>query len=65
MATLTIDINNRSIVRKKKTHFLESLNFVSTISKDTKCGLDKALEDVAKGRVFTAENVKDLMEKTT
>lgn len=64
MATYTITINEKTKAGKKLVALLESLNEVISISKIRKSkGLDEALEDVKHGRVFEAENAKDLINK--
>jgi hypothetical protein len=65
MTTLTINIDEKLIAGRKFIHFLKSQSFVSIVSEESKSGIDKALEDVKNGQVFTAKNTKDLMKKTT
>jgi hypothetical protein len=64
MTTITIEVDDHTLAGKRFLEFLETLGFVSVVSSNKASGLDKALEDVAKGRVYKAKNTKDLMEKT-
>lgn len=65
MKTITIRVDNGTKQGERFLDFLETLNFVTIVPKKRTTGIDKALEDVEKGRVYTAKNTKDLMEKTT
>jgi hypothetical protein len=64
MATYTITINEKSRAGKKLVALLESLSEVIAFTEVRKeKSLNEALEDVRNGRVFKAENAKDLIDK--
>ncbi len=64
MATYTITINEKSRAGKKLVALLESLSEVIAFTEVRKeKSLNEALEDVKNGRVFEAENAKDLIDK--
>jgi hypothetical protein len=59
MAIITLKYNKRNKNASRMIELLVSSGLVSV----QKTGLDEALEDVAKGRVYRAENAKDLVKK--
>ncbi|MDR0793615.1 MAG: hypothetical protein LBE82_09935 [Chitinophagaceae bacterium] len=63
MTTITIKIDDNTLSGKRFLGFLETLGFVSIVSNNKKTGIDKALEDVVKGRIHKAKSTKDLMKK--
>ncbi len=63
MTTLTINIDDSTPAGKRFLSFLKTLSFVSIVKKTKESRLDKALDDVKKGKVYTAESAKDLIEK--
>jgi hypothetical protein len=64
MATYTITINEKSRAGKKLVALLESLSEVIEFTEVRKVkSLNEALDDVKNGRVFEAENAKDLIDK--
>jgi hypothetical protein len=67
MTTITLEINEKSDLAKSFLNFVKQLNFVTLVPAAKpahKTGMEKALEDVKKGRVYSAKSVSDLMEKT-
>ena len=67
MATYQINIDERNAVGKHFLELMKTLPFISiTENKNNKLsGIEKALEDVKNGRVYSAKNTKELMMKTT
>lgn len=64
MATYTITINEKSRAGKKLVALLESLSEVVAFTEVRRVkSLNEALDDVKNGRVFEAENAKDLIDK--
>jgi len=66
MSTLTVNIDDQTLAGERFIEFLKTLSFVSIVSQKsrTKSGLELALEDVERGRVYKAKSVADLMRKT-
>jgi hypothetical protein len=66
MATITLDYDDKDLNAKNALDLLFSLNLIRLRKekKPKKSGIDLALEDVRKGRVYTAKNTKDLMKQT-
>ena len=67
MTQITLQFKDNSI----KNHFLKIIELMDGVtvvnpqpeSKVKKCGLDKALEDVEAGRIYTAKSVEDLFDQ--
>jgi len=64
MVTYNITINEKTRAGKKLVALLESLNEVVSFTevKQNK-GMNEALNDIKNGRIFEAENAKDLIDK--
>jgi len=60
MATITLNYDARNQNINMLLDVVMNLGAV-TISPSRKTGLDEALEDVKKGRTYTAKNAKDLI----
>lgn len=64
MATYNITINEKTRSGKKLVALLESLSEVVAFTEvKKKKGIDEALDDIKNGRVFEAEDAKDLIDK--
>lgn len=64
MAEYAININERTLSGRSLLQYLQSLGVVvEKLKPRRKNGLDEALEDVAKGRVYKAENVDDMFKQ--
>ena len=63
MEQIIINVEDKSILRSLRK-ILSSLNGVSIANpaKKRKSGLDKAIEDVKEGRVYTAENSEEMFK---
>jgi hypothetical protein len=61
MATLTLQYNPRNLLAKKTIDYILSLDLFKTDVKYS--ALKEAELDVKNGRVYKAENGKDLIEK--
>lgn len=63
MEQIIINVEDKSILRSLRK-ILNSLNGVSIEKpiKKRKSGLDEAIEDVKAGRVYTAENSKEMFK---
>lgn len=61
MATITLRYNPRNQKAKKAIDFMLSMGVFE--EEETRPALDKSLEDVKEGRVYTAKSVRDLMDK--
>jgi predicted transcriptional regulator len=66
MTTMTLEVDEQIDAANPFIDFVQSLGFVSVISlkQEKKSGIEKALADVRAGRVYTAKNAEDLMQKT-
>ena len=64
MATYKINIDERNISGKRFLELMKTLPFISITKNKKISGIEKALEDVKNGRVYSAKNTKDLMTKT-
>jgi hypothetical protein len=66
MAIYQINIDEKNIAGKHFLELMKTLPFISINKNKNKKlgGIEKALEDVKNGRVYTAKNTKDLMMKT-
>lgn len=64
MATYNITINEKTRAGKKLVALLESLSEVVSFTevKQNK-GMNESLNDLKNGRIFKAENAKDLIDK--
>ncbi len=60
MTTYTVTINERSKILVK---LLEALSIAGATIEKKKNDLDEALEDIEKGRVYSAESVDDMFEQ--
>ena len=60
MATITLKYDARNKNIRSLLDVIMELGAVQ-VEKSPKTGLDEALEDVIKGRVYTAENAKSLI----
>lgn len=58
MATITLKYDARNPIARKTIDYVLSLGLF-----EIKTGLDEAIDDVKKGRVYTAKNAKDLINK--
>lgn len=66
MAQYTISIDERSLAGKSLLQYLSSLGvIIEKLKPVKKNGLDKALEDMKKGRVTQYDSVDDLFEHVT
>lgn len=64
MATYNIIINEKTRAGKKLVALLESLSEVVSFTEvKPKKGMNEALDDIKNGRIFEAENAKDLIDK--
>jgi hypothetical protein len=66
MATITLEYNSRDIQAKKTLDYILSMGFFKTSANKSvvkKNGIEQALEDVRKGRVYTYNSVEDLLEE--
>ncbi len=65
MTSYTIKIDERTAEGKQILDYLKSSNNVTItkIGKIKKTGIEVALEDIEKGRVYRAKDAKDLIEK--
>ena len=65
MATYTITINERTQVGRSILQLMQGLASVFTVSKAQKAkgktAFERSQEDIATGRVYRADSVKDLM----
>ncbi len=65
MATYTITINERTQVGRSILQLMKGLASVFTVSKVAKAkektAFERSQEDIAAGRVYRADSVKDLM----
>jgi transposase len=60
MATITLEYDARNENISALLDVIKNLGAV-WLGKPRKTGLDKAIEDIEKGRVYTAKNAKDLI----
>lgn len=64
MATYNITINEKTRAGKKLVALLESLSEVVSFTEvKPKKGMNEAFEDIKNGRIFEADNAKDLIDK--
>lgn len=64
MATYNITINEKTRAGKKLVALLESLSEVVSFTEvKPKKGMNEAFEDIKNGRIFEADNAKDLIYK--
>lgn len=63
MATITLEYDGRNIVFKKLIEAFIALGATAKVEKKRPNGLDKAIEDIEKGRVYQAKNVEDMFEQ--
>ncbi len=62
MATYTITINERTQVGRSILQLMQELASVFTVKKvKEKTAFERSQEDIAAGRVYRADSVKDLM----
>ena len=64
MATITLEYDGRNTVIPKLIDIIVNLGARPVgNNRKKKCGLDEALEDIKKGRVYEAKSVDDMMKK--
>ena len=65
MTEITIRVENNSILPslRKILNSIEGVSIARSARKKQKSGLEEALDDVKKGRVYRAESVDDLFQK--
>ena len=61
MATVMLEFDGRNKLALKALDFILSLGLFKV--KKTTTGIDEAIEDIKKGRVYTAKNVDDMFQK--
>ena len=61
MATIILEYDARNAIAKKTINFIMSLGIFT--EKTSKTSFEKSQEDIKKGRVFSANNGRDLIGK--
>lgn len=62
MATLTIRVENKSVLAKLKK-VLESMKGVVIVPNHKKTGIEEAMDDIRHGRVTEYKNADDMFDK--
>ena len=62
MATLTIRVEDRSVLAKLK-RLLESMKGVVIVPNHKKTGIEEAMDDIRHGRVTEYKNADDMFDK--
>ena len=63
MATITLEYDGRNIVFKKLIEAFIALGATAKVEKKKPNGLDKAIEDIEKGRVTECKDFDDFLKK--